>query len=243
MMPSPLYAITRARRVPSGAAVLSILILLVLISGSAAASTWRSTTPLTARPALAATADRTGPPAAPTRARARSVSQRPRHVGPTPAGSVTVTFTVPERAVRPSIAAVPVPSRPTGEPALDAAIARLPLAARSVRWVLSDAYGSWGTADWYHGTVYLATSIPSNRLFDVVAHEWSHLLSVQVYGGDVAVAVQQMNRYFGGTGFAGSEDAADCMARQLGAKWTHYTACDNAAWKSGAARLLRGGVL
>ena len=115
---------------------------------------------------------------------------------------------------------------------------------RPARWVISNRYpGTWGVTDWYHDTIYISPSVPAGYLPSVVRHEWSHELSVRAYGGDVAAAVRAMNRTFGGpgkTGIRGAEYAADCMAIQLGATWTHYTTCPDPSWRHAAARLLRG---
>lgn len=110
----------------------------------------------------------------------------------------------------------------------------------TVSWQVTDHYGSWGTADWYRGIVYISPRVPLARLYDVSVHEWSHLLSVAAYGGDVDAAVAAMNSWFGGSGLVGAERAADCMALALGARWTHYTSCDDARWRAGAARLMKG---
>jgi hypothetical protein len=110
--------------------------------------------------------------------------------------------------------------------------------------VISGKYGSnWGTADWYHDTIYISPRVPAPYLPSVARHEWSHELSARAYGGDVAAAVRAMNRVFGGpgaTGMRGAEYAADCMAIRLGATWTHYTGCRKRAWRRAAARLVRG---
>jgi hypothetical protein len=120
------------------------------------------------------------------------------------------------------------------------AVARIPgYRAGSAHWYLVAVDGYWGTADWYHDAIYISPSVPANRIYDVVAHEWAHLLSVKVYG-NVNVATAAMNAFFGGSGVQGSEKAADCMARQLGASWTHYTQCTDARWLAGGADLLAG---
>jgi hypothetical protein len=125
--------------------------------------------------------------------------------------------------------------------AFAAAVARIPgYTPADARWVVSDAYGSWGTADWYHAVVYISPRVPQARLYDVAVHEWSHLLSVRTYAGDVDQAVAAMNAYYGGSGLAGAERAADCMALLLGARWTHYTTCSTPGWRTGADRLLKG---
>lgn len=110
----------------------------------------------------------------------------------------------------------------------------------TVTWILQSNDGYWGTADWYAHAIWISPTVPTNRVFDVVVHEWSHLQSVVVYGGDVTQAVSEMNRYFGGTDLVGAERAADCMARLQGAAWTHYTPCTDTHWRAGAARLLAG---
>jgi hypothetical protein len=136
------------------------------------------------------------------------------------------------------------PSGPTRWPALNLAIARIPgSAAESARWVVTDRYGTWGTADWYTGAIYISPRVPQAKLYAVSVHEWSHLLSVRPYRGDVRAAVVAMDRVFGGSGLIGAERAADCMARLQGARWTHYTSCQVSAWRLSAALLLRGSQL
>ena len=133
---------------------------------------------------------------------------------------------------------------PTGWRALDLAIARIPTyRAGAAVWLVSDRYGHWGTADWYHATLYVSPSVPTDRVYDVAVHEWSHELSVLDYGGDVDAAVAAMNSAFSGSGLVGAERAADCMALLQGATWTHYTSCEDGAWRRAAAKLLAGGRL
>jgi hypothetical protein len=146
------------------------------------------------------------------------------------------------RAVHLIRPAAPFVAGPTGWSALNAAIARIPsYRPLGARWVVGDTGGSWwGTADWYDATIYINPSTPSSRLYDVAVHEWSHILSVRDYSGDVSAAVSAMNYYFGGTGNVGPERAADCMAILQGATWTHYTTCDWRDWRSYARQLLAG---
>jgi hypothetical protein len=141
---------------------------------------------------------------------------------------------------RPAHPAVRITS-PTGWAALDAAIARIPTYRPGAAiWLVSDRYGHWGTADWYHATLYIAPAVPVARLYDVAVHEWSHELSVLDYDGDVDAAVKAMNTAFGGGGLVGAERAADCMAKLQGASYTHYTSCLDSGWRRAAARLLAG---
>jgi hypothetical protein len=124
---------------------------------------------------------------------------------------------------------------------VDLAVLRIPgYRAGSIQWVLEAKDGFWGTADWYRNVIWISPTVPAPLLYDVVVHEWSHIRSVETYGGDVDLAMREMNRYFGGSGFTGAERAADCMARLQGALWTHYTTCQDASWRTGAARLLSG---
>lgn len=132
-------------------------------------------------------------------------------------------------------------SGPTSWSALNAAIARIPTYhAGGARWVISTKYGHWGTADWYHDTLYISPNVPDSYLYDVAVHEWSHELSVLDYAGDVEAATTAMNAWFGGSDLVGAERAADCMAILQGADWTHYTPCTDSHWRAGAARLVAG---
>ena len=159
--------------------------------------------------------------------------------------SAAVPHVAPPMAVSMHMVAAHRPARrPTTWPALNRAIRRIPSYHHgAARWVVSGRYGHWGTADWYHDTLYISPTVPPSFLYDVVAHEWSHELSVLDYRGDVAAATRAMNRFFGGRGLTGAERAADCMARLQGATWTHYTSCTSHRWRVGAARLLHGRAL
>lgn len=135
----------------------------------------------------------------------------------------------------------PFAAGPTDWLALNHAIERIPTYDGSgVTWMVSREYDFWGTADWYHDVLYVNPDVPTDRLYDVAVHEWSHELSVQDYGGDVRRAKRAMNRYFGGQHLVGAERAADCMAILQGAVWTHYTQCRDRHWRHGARRLVDG---
>jgi hypothetical protein len=132
-------------------------------------------------------------------------------------------------------------SGPTGWSALNAAIAKIPTyRPGAARWLVSTKYSQWGTADWYDDVLYVSPNVPTSYLYDVAVHEWSHELSVLDYAGDVNAATNAMNAWFGGSGLVGAERAADCMAILQGATWTHYTTCQNATWRAGAAKLVGG---
>jgi hypothetical protein len=135
----------------------------------------------------------------------------------------------------------PTERRPTGG-GLMGAVSRIPgySSHTPTRWVLTSRYGHYGATDLASGVVYVNPSVPSSLLDSVVRHEWSHVLTMRVYGGDVPGALAGTRAVFGGSGMTGVERAADCMAIQLGATWTHYTSCSDPAWRAAAARLLAG---
>lgn len=175
-------------------------------------------------------------PVAPAQAAPRKhiVRLRQRHA--------TATQAVPQPRIRRAVLSVsPALSGTSAQQRMEQAVARIPgYVQGSTTWVLAAKDGYWGTADWYHNTIYISAAVPANRIYDVVAHEWSHLRSVQVYDGDVDAATAAMNDFYAATGIGGSERAADCMARRLGATWTHYTPCADSHWQTGAAQLLSG---
>jgi hypothetical protein len=133
----------------------------------------------------------------------------------------------------------PAPAGPTRWPELNRAIARIPSYRPGLaRWVVYADDGHWGTVYWESSTILIGPRVPVRYLYDVAVHEWSHVLQLRPYGGDQRRAMAAMNAYFGGSGETGAERAADCMARLQGASWTHYTACNDARWRAGAARLI-----
>lgn len=133
----------------------------------------------------------------------------------------------------------------TTQSSLRAAVSRIPSyrAHRPARWVVSARTPRWGQTDWFHNTIYISPSVPGYYLDSVVRHEWSHILQARDYHLHIRLAVKALNRTFGGpghTGIRGAEYAADCMAIQLGATWTYYTACRRPTWRHAAIRLLHG---
>jgi hypothetical protein len=118
------------------------------------------------------------------------------------------------------------------------AVNRIPGYTGNAIWIVVPGLDHWGLADFTGGVVYISPRVPADRMYDVVAHEWSHVLSMQVYDEDVSTALNALNAHFGGTGTTGAERAADCMARLLGAQWTHYTPCNDSHWRADARKLL-----
>jgi hypothetical protein len=131
-------------------------------------------------------------------------------------------------------------SGPTSWAALNAAIARIPTYRSGVAtWVVLNT-GWLATTDWFTSKIYISPTTPTSRLYDVAVHEWSHILSVRAYGGNVNATIKATRLAFGGSGLTGSERAADCMAKLQGASYLHYTQCTNPAWRASARLLLAG---
>ena len=53
---------------------------------------------------------------------------------------------------------------------------------------MSSRYGHWGTADWYHDTLYISPSVPLRYLYDVAVHE--QVARILVCGMDVGQAIE-----------------------------------------------------
>ena len=237
--PTPVSAASAAEVVPTAAAPERDLL---HPSASAAGGDVRpspTTHPL-ARPTTSPTAPR--PRTAPTRAPHPSV--KPRSVIPTP----STTAHRPAATQRPAATArpatrpkPPAATGPTGWPALDAAIGRIPgYQPRGITWTVSSRYGHWGATDMATGWIYISPTVSPGVLDSVVRHEYAHIVTVRAYAGDWRTAKQAANLAFGGTGRTGVERAADCMARALGATFTQYTSCGRADWQAAAGRLLAG---
>lgn len=165
----------------------------------------------------------------------------------TPARVVAKVVRKPVAAPRKSrlapVAAAPRVRRPSLTPRqlMLQAIDRLPgYRAGDGRFILKPGLSNWGIADLTNGVVYISPKVPAKRMYDVVAHEWSHVLSMKAYDSGVHAALAALNDYFGGSDLTGAERAADCMALELGATWTHYTSCTKPSWRTGARRLLAG---
>jgi hypothetical protein len=238
-----------ARPLPVRLLLISAHLLVLLVGTAAAASSSTTPAPLVpaAAPAPAFRVEHRRPLPVAVPVLRKRPPHRPslRHPASRPHVAVVLRAAPPRHraTVRalPTPVAPPVPAASTARQRLDRAVAQLPGSADPrTRWVLSSAWGSWGTTDWYHDTVYISPAVPARRIYDVVAHEHGHLLSVAAYDGDVSAAVAAMNSWFGGTGLLGAERAADCLARLQGATWTHYTSCDDQHWRDGARSLLGG---
>ena len=160
------------------------------------------------------------------------------HVAPKPSPTATHRTTSPSPS--PTATRTSSTSSLTPEQRMMRAVAQIPgYRSGDALWVMRHQ-SSWGLALMGGGTVYISTTVPADKMYDVVSHEWSHLLSVRAYSNDVNAATSAMNDWFGGTGLTGSERAADCMAKLLGAHWTNYTPCTNTRWIAGAKRLVAG---
>ena len=220
------------------ALVLSLALLqtATLLSGTAAVALAR-TGSTTVEPQVVALVPQE-PTLRPTRhlAQAKAVRKATPRATPTPRPRQPVRHVQPRRT---SPRVVVRHHSATPEERVMRAVRRIPgYRSGDAVWTITPSYGHWGVADLYSGVIYISPTVPADRVYDVVAHEWSHLLSVKAYGGDVTNALAAMNAYFGGSDLTGAERAADCMARVLGATWTHYTACTSSHWRDGARRLI-----
>lgn len=129
---------------------------------------------------------------------------------------------------------------PTGWAALDNVIAQFPAAFPPITWRIKDLGGHWGTTQFEAREIDIAPTVPADKIFDVVVHEWSHIRSTDTYGGNIDTAFAAMRATFTGLSIDGIELAADCMAVLQGAKWTFYTPCTNPSWRAAAEKLLGG---
>jgi hypothetical protein len=109
------------------------------------------------------------------------------------------------------------------------------------RWVVRRGLPNYGLTDRSARIVYISPRVPRARLYDVVVHEWAHVVSTQGYGGNLRTADAAVLRWFGGGSTTRAiEIAADCVARVLGARWTHYTSCADTHLRYGARYLMVG---
>jgi hypothetical protein len=200
-------------------------------------------TPLSAAPAPFGAHEQVEPSPLPV---VRHVVVKPRAV---PAAAAVKAAPTVHRTVVPTHRAVaprPAPrrvvsTRLTPQQLLDRAVAALPnFHTGDAVFVLKPGLGSWGLTNMGAGIVYISPTVPADRMYSVVAHEWGHVLSAKPYKPDVMAGVNAMDAWFGASGMAGAERAADCIARLLGATWTNYTPCTNTHWRDGARKLLAG---
>jgi hypothetical protein len=197
------------------------------VAAPAAASTFQVHEPITVKPTT------------PQRPAVAPVAHT-KPVAPKRPAKKAVVTKAPTKRIHHAKKAKSYPAGPTSWGPLNAAIARIPsYQPGAVRWVVKNT-GWWATADWYENVIYISPTTSESKLYDVVVHEWSHILSVRTYGGNVEAAIAAMKLFFGGPGLEGSERAADCMAKLQGAKFTHYTSCSSPVWRTGARLLIAG---
>lgn len=197
----------------------------------------------TAAPETPAT--RSTPTAATSPPRATTTPRAPAATRARPPKRPTATRPPATRRAAPTPKPAPRPpsaSRgPTGWAALNAAISRIPgYRSSGITWTVTSRYGHYGTTDLATSDIYISPTVPVSLLDSVVRHEYAHVVTVRVYGGQWRLAKSALNAAFGGSGMTGAERAADCMARLMGASWTNYTSCSSSAWRNHAQRLLAG---
>jgi len=120
-------------------------------------------------------------------------------------------------------------------------VRRIPLyRPELVHWRIYPGLANYGVTNLVTHTVYLSPRIPRRLIYSVVAHEWGHVISTYAYNGDLSAAGRAFQHWYGGSMETAFERAADCVAVQLGATWTHYTSCTDSHWRYGARYLAVG---
>lgn len=106
---------------------------------------------------------------------------------------------------------------------------------------LSD--GSGGKADWYANDILIRSDTPADRLLYVAAHECMHLRQYDAYNGDVDKLAKNMNTVYGGSGYEGLEQNADCMTKSVGISAYFYTDQCSGNRKDAATEILSGNII
>ena len=167
---------------------------------------------------------------------------------PAPGGRPVTPTRVVARPVRPAPRSQPhhaVVTRhataPSFEQAMHEAVARIPWYRPGVAtWVVYPRLANYGVTDRERRVIYISPRTPRALLYSVVAHEWGHVISTTGYA-NLSAADAAVTRWFGiPSASRAIEIAADCIARDLGATWTHYTACTDRHWRYGARYLMVG---
>lgn len=109
--------------------------------------------------------------------------------------------------------------------------------------VMQSYQGAWGAADPGINTIYISPYISGGILTYTVAHECAHLLQAKVYGGGWGgfnTAMTAMNRIYGGSGYSGVDQNADCLTVRHGLGNQHYTTSCYGARGEAAQQLWNG---
>lgn len=100
--------------------------------------------------------------------------------------------------------------------------------------------GHKGIADWYNGIIGVKSNI--EQWYSVTLHECGHMLQYQVFNGDVNALQNRMNEIYGGSGFSGLDQNADCIAQAWGASWLWYTSECGGARGEAAQAVIAGRI-
>ncbi|MFV0426267.1 MAG: hypothetical protein ACK5KU_04420 [Beutenbergiaceae bacterium] len=103
------------------------------------------------------------------------------------------------------------------------------------------AGASGAAAPWYW-TIFIRPDLGS-RLNYVVAHECAHLQQYRAYGLTYSgwyEMVADTNRVYGGSGYSGLEQNADCVSRYWGVSGSYYTTSCSSARGTAAMRIATG---
>lgn len=100
--------------------------------------------------------------------------------------------------------------------------------------------GHKGIADWYNGIIGVKGNI--EQWYSVTLHECGHMIQYQVFNGDVNALQNRMNEIYGGSGFRGLDQNADCIAKAWGASWLWYTSECGGARGEAAQAVIAGRI-
>ncbi|MFV0253804.1 MAG: hypothetical protein ACK5H2_10785 [Beutenbergiaceae bacterium] len=105
------------------------------------------------------------------------------------------------------------------------------------------AYGGSGAAAPWYWTIYLRPGLGSQLTY-VVAHECAHLMQYRAYGLSYSGWYEledDANAVYGGSGYSGLEQNADCVTRYWGLTgYAHYTSSCSGERGSAAADIAAG---
>ena len=120
---------------------------------------------------------------------------------------------------------------------INRALARVGCAGTTIE-IVDSIQGAAGLAYPWKGQITIARGLPAYYISYVAAHECAHMLQLWNTGGQWSEVVARMNQIYGGTGYQGLEQNADCIAAVLGFPEGGYTRnCSGQRWTAAEAVL------
>lgn len=90
-------------------------------------------------------------------------------------------------------------------------------------------------ADWGANSILFRSTAPQSRWDYLMAHECSHLLQYDIYGGNIDKLSADMNKIYGGVNYEGLEQNSDCFVYAVNPKNTQWHYTQECAGKRGEA--------